>query len=559
MFKKSVKHTQGDLFCAVPSILQGKSLNQYNNQDGWHNQFREHVFSRIDESVFKVLFDQRMGAPNASVCLLVSMMILKEAFGWSDSQLFENCRFNLLVRSALGLFNLNDEVPTDSTYYLFRQRMFQYNRQHQEDLMQKTFELITGDQIRDFQVNGKSIRMDSKLIGSNIAFYSRYEIIHQSLVLFYRSLKGIDLSLFDEQEREQVKSLLEEEPGKTVYRSSKDEIQKRMQQMGHLIHKTLRIFSPNPGEPYLVLDRVFNEQYKLTGQDHQIELRQREEISSGSVQSPHDPDGTYCHKKDQKVKGYRINVTETVTKDQLNLVTSVIVDKANVPDMIFVKPAVEATKRVTAAEVERVYADGAFQSPLNDEYCRDMEMIFTGIQGSVSRFDLQMKGECLWVTDSQTGKCYQGVLAKKRKNSTQDTWVIHTQTRERFYFSQQAIRASEMRRKMNQLPVEESHKRNNVEATIHHLAYTLAKGKSRYRREIKIRTWAICRCLWINLVRIVNFVEQTCQRTSPKGRKAALLFNYRTVSIFMEAFYKKLNPQLSLFTIFYLSVNINQF
>jgi hypothetical protein len=47
------------------------------------------------------------------------MMILKEADGLSDEKIFENCRFNLLYRSALGLFNLNDSIPTESTYYLF--------------------------------------------------------------------------------------------------------------------------------------------------------------------------------------------------------------------------------------------------------------------------------------------------------------------------------------------------------------------------------------------------------------------------------------------------------
>ena len=124
MFRKSTSHTQGNLFSSVPSILDGKSLNQYNDTGGWHNQFRKLIVSRIDESIFSVLFSQKMGAPNSPVSQLVSMMILKEAFGWSDSQLFENCRFNLLVRSALGLFNLGDEIPADSTYYLFRKRIY---------------------------------------------------------------------------------------------------------------------------------------------------------------------------------------------------------------------------------------------------------------------------------------------------------------------------------------------------------------------------------------------------------------------------------------------------
>ena len=184
MFKKSELHTQGNLFSSVPSMLEGKSLSQYKDTDSWHNQFRKQIVSRIDETIFSVLFSAKMGAPNSPVSKLVGMMVLKEAFGWSDFQLFEHCRFNLLVRSALGLFNMNDEIPADSTYYLFRKRIHQHNRENNDDLLQKAFETVTRGQIKDFEVSGKSIRMDSKLFGSNIAWYSPYEIIHQTFVLF---------------------------------------------------------------------------------------------------------------------------------------------------------------------------------------------------------------------------------------------------------------------------------------------------------------------------------------------------------------------------------------
>jgi len=84
-----------------------------------------------------------MGAPNAFVSLLVIMMIMKEAFRCNDLQLFERCRFDLLTRSALGLYNLCDETPTEFTYYFFRKRVNQYNREYKEYLFQKTFETIT--------------------------------------------------------------------------------------------------------------------------------------------------------------------------------------------------------------------------------------------------------------------------------------------------------------------------------------------------------------------------------------------------------------------------------
>ena len=95
MFRKSSLHSQGKLFSSISSILEGKSLNHYNDTSGWHNQFRTQIISRIDESIFSVLYSQKMGAPNSPIVLLVGMMVLKEAFGWSDSQLFEQCRFNL--------------------------------------------------------------------------------------------------------------------------------------------------------------------------------------------------------------------------------------------------------------------------------------------------------------------------------------------------------------------------------------------------------------------------------------------------------------------------------
>lgn len=546
MFRKSDKDTQVNLFCGVPSILEGKSLTHYNNKESWHNQFRKQIIARIDESIFKVLYSEKMGAPNASISILVGMMVLKEANGWSDLQLFEQCRFNLLVRSALGLFNLSDEVPTDSTYYLFRQRIHQYNRQHGVDLLQKTFDLVTGQQITDFAVSGKSIRMDSKLFGSNIAYFSRYEIIHQTFVLFCKTLNDSEYMQFSEDERLRLKSLSEEEPLKTIYRSTKEDIQSRMQSIGILVYNTLHIFSGRASEPYNLLKRVFQEQYKIEEENQQVLLRPKEEIVSGSVQSPHDPDSAYRQKADQKVKGFSMNVTETISDGPLNLVTNVMVEKANVADTVFVQPAISATQGVTDVQVEKVYTDGAYQSPCNDDFCENIDMVFTGIQGAVSRYDLQMAPEGLQVTDKQTGECLLATPAKKLKISKEDRWFIRT-GKDKVYFNQQAIRTSNMRRTMKQRPLEESQKRNNVESTIFHVGYTLRNSKSKYRGLIKNQAWAICRCLWVNLVRIVHFLEQTCQRTAQKSRNTAVLLNFWISSAIQRTCYPKLTKQISFF------------
>jgi hypothetical protein len=531
MFKKSDKETQLDAFTSVPTMLERSALKQYSDQKHWHNQFREQVVMRIDESIFSVLFNDTTGAPNASARTLVGMMILKESFGWSDSQLFEHCHFNLLVRSALGLFNINDPLPVESTYYLLRKRIYDHQKQNGEDLMRNVFAHITSGQIKEFNVNGRSIRMDSKLIGSNIAIFSRYEIIHQTLCMFYKSLDKAAKSKLFVVDRKQLELLMKEESSKTVYHSTKDELKDRLQTIGILICNLLDQLEYLQTELYQLLHRVFNEQYKVI-EDEQIELRPREEISSSSLQSPHDPDSAYRNKGDQTVKGYSVNITETCSNDNLNLITSVIVEKANIPDTVFVEPAIAATIEVTRQLVETVYADGAYQSPNNDAYCENIDMVFTGIQGFESRYDLEMTKEGLLVTDTKTGDHMKAALAKRLKNSKEDRWRITTSTG-RKYFNQLAIRASQLRRQMKGRSLEELHKRNNVEATIFQLSYPLRNNKSKYRGLLKQKTWAYCRCLWINLIRILNFTKQICQRT----------FKIMELPLFKHSFVNYLNFQ----------------
>lgn len=511
MFKKSAKDKQLDAFSSVANVLVDKAFKEYTDDKHWHNQFRNQIVNHIDESIFSILFNETQGAPNAPVRILVGMMILKDAFGLSDSQLFEQCHFNLLIRSALGLFNMSDALPVTSTYYLLRKRIYEYQKQGGEDLMTKVFETITSQQIKEFDVNGRKIRMDSKLIGSNIALYSRFEIIHHTLSMFYNSLNNKQKYQLSKSDNQQLVNHCQEEPEKTIYHSTKQEIQERLQPMGLMIHKILNQYRHLQTEEFRLLKRVFTEQYKIAD-DQKVELRPKEEISSSSVQSPHDPDCAYRHKEDQNVKGYSVNITETCSDDGLNLITSVIVEKANTPDTSFVEPAIEQTILVTQQHVEKTYVDGAYQSPANDSVCENIDIVYTGIQGFESRYTLEETSEGVWVTDNRTGEKMKAILAKKLKNSKEDRWRINTIDGP-YYFSRLAIRASMLRRQLKERSPQELNKRCNVESTIFHFAFTLRNKKTRYRGIIKNRMWSVVRCLWINLLRIVNFSKQLCQRT----------------------------------------------
>ena len=161
--------------------------------------------------------------------------------GYSDEKLFENCRFNLLTRKALGLVNIDDKIPAESTYYLFRKRISEYEEQKNENLFEKCFQDITQKQIIEFNVSGKSLRADSKLIGSNIAFYSRYKLIHKTLLLFYKNVFHKQITLLSEKNQLILSDFVKEKAADTVYKSDKKQINNRIVILGKLINDILNI------------------------------------------------------------------------------------------------------------------------------------------------------------------------------------------------------------------------------------------------------------------------------------------------------------------------------
>lgn len=503
MFRKTAKEQQLGIFSSNDNLLSGKSKDYYQQADAWHNIFRKEVTMRIDETLFSKLFSEKMGAPNAPVRILISMMVLKEAYGWSDAQLFEHCRYHVLVRSALGLLNMDDVIPTESTYYLFRKRIVDYERTTDINIIEEAFASITKGQARDFEVSGKSIRMDSKLLSSNIAWYSRYELVHETLRLFCKELKSSGRFVVDNSLREQLDMILKEEGNKVVFRHSRDEIKSRLQEIGMLIDKLLQLYALPECTAYQTLCKVFTEQYRID-ENKILVTRDKEEITSDSVQSPHDPDSHYRNKNGNHVKGYSINVTESCDKDELHLIADIDVRPVTTGDNYFLQDGIKQSQKTFTDKIENVHADGAYHSPENQQYCKEEEMnlYLTGMHGSEGRYDLALNenGELI-VTDRVTGK---NIPSKKVKG--QEKWGIKLSNHNR-YFTHKEINNCAIRKQIQNLAVEIKNVRNNVEATIFQISYHYPNDKSRYRGLCKHVMWANIRGLWVNFVRILKHLK----------------------------------------------------
>ena len=505
-FKKSKQKSQPDLFATASFSLPERERRYMEDELSWHNEFYRNVLLNIDEEILRPLFvDGNMGAPTKQLRILIAMRMLKEGRGCSDEQLYENVRFNLVWRQAVGLFNINDECPSIDSYYMLFRRIAEYEQNNPEhvNLYKKIYQDLTAKQIKKYKIAGRTIRMDSKLIGSNIAWFSRYEIIHETFRKQVSEQEAMRIS--DQLYRQKALDFLAEDASKTVYRSDDETLGQRLLDLGIVISHILAM--RGEGEVSL-LHRVFHEQYDVD-KDGNITVRDKKLVSATSVQNPNDPDAAYRSKGGKKVKGYSTNITETCDeKDKPSLITDVQVKPANAADNGFLKDAVEDTRKVTDNSIDKVIVDGAYQSKENRNLASDeengFELVANGLQGKPSRFDLELQDDgSLEVTDKQTAEV---ITATKVKDGQWKIAVESPKGKKSYrYFDNEAIERSQNRQRMETIPWEERKKRNNVEATIFQYCFLTRNNKTRYRGLFKQTLQALARCAWINMRRLFIF------------------------------------------------------
>ncbi len=494
------------MFSSPSTMLCGRESRKYDDPSAWHNKFFREVTCNIDEEIFRPLFAEgreggKDGRPNAPIRILIAMSILKEGSGCSDEALFENCCFNMLYRSALGLVTLQEQCPSIDSYYTLRRNMVKYQEETGIDLFDKCFKGITRKQALEYRISGKAVRMDSKLISSNIAWYSRYEIIHETLKKEV-SLSEIE-SIEDQLLREQALEFYNEDARKTVYRTDSETMGKRLLTLGLVID---HILSHTIAEDKPLLRRVFSEQYDKA-EDGTVSVRDKKLVSAKSVQNPNDPDAEYRGKAGKKVKGFSTNITETCDEEgKPNIITHVDVEGATTADNTYVESGVKGSEEVTGNKVETLHSDGAYQSEDNRKFTaeNDIDFVANGIQGKPSRFDLEQTDDnALLVTDKRTGEVINAIPVND------GMWKIQTENKDGKkcwrYFGREQIAKAKTRKEVESIPFDERKKRNNVEATIFQYCFHTRNNKTRYRGLVKHKMQALARCAWINVRRLLLF------------------------------------------------------
>jgi hypothetical protein len=377
MFVENTGHFQPELF-DVTSTWHPRYSKEF--EKSWALVFYREVFCQIDEEVFKDLYSQDNGRPNAPINVLVSLELLKHLFNYSDLQLLEQYQFNVLFRASLGIRDFNSPPIAIRTIYNFRARLTSYMEENPEkgDLIAVVFRDLTEHFIAVAEINTSEQRADSTQIMPNIKRNGRlslgFEVLHKAV-----------RSLPEEILPEELKVIIK--PGfknDFIYRSAADATKSKLQIVIDLCGKLVKVAEENNFaelESVLLVKRFLEEQASFDNEAGVWVVKDGKELDSNCLQSAHDPDATFRRKGNEEYVGYVANLSETCDEDNpVQMITDYSVDKNNVHDTTLLNERLEEIKETGA---EEIYVDGGYynEEVINNAKEVGIDLHFTNMTG----------------------------------------------------------------------------------------------------------------------------------------------------------------------------------
>jgi len=326
-------------------------------QKSWAHQFRNAALQLVDEERFAKFFDKDNGRPNKPVRQVVGVLVLKDVFDLTDEQALEQLEWNTAWHYALDV--LPEEAHAcQKTLHNYRELLLQ------DGEGSGLFESMTARLIAAAGLNTRRQRQDSTHILSNIKLLTRLGLFVQTITQFLEQLRSEHPRLCDEVAAELRERYLDREGYFADARSS--EAPRRLAQAALDVYLLVQQFADHRTvsaiEAFALLQRLYGDQCVPPTTESPIQIELQEKPSSGSLQSPSDPDVTYGHKG----KGYEAQLVETCGENNpFEAVTAVSVNGANESDQQHVLPILDQVARTCGATPETLHTDAGYGSGEN--------------------------------------------------------------------------------------------------------------------------------------------------------------------------------------------------
>ena len=472
------------------------------------------VFSKIDESLFKVLYSDSRSRPNAPINAMITAIILKERKGWSYDELMDSIMFDLRTKSALGLSSIDEKPFGRATLFNFQNRIAAYEEKTGINLFEKTFEHLTSKQLEELSLKTKVQRTDSGLFTSNIRNYSRIQLLIETVLRTARIFTKEDKEALSEH----ISPYAKNGSQKYVYQLKSSDLPHELQKLGELYYA----ISQQIGEKYKdtkeyrIFQRAYQEHFTVI--EKSVVAKDSKELHSGMLQSPDDEEASFRKKRGEATKGYTINATETAHPDNpLQLLTDIAVNPNNIDDSKILEEQIDKIKEKTP-DLEELHADGAYGSPGVDAKMQKhgITLVTTAVRGRTSKVKKTITQEA---DNEYTVKCpeqeVKSTPTKNRNKAVFDTDICEScslknecgifKNKGKYYFTHSDYLTNERNNNIYKIPEERRKLRPNVEAAIKELKEKTRAGKLKVRGHFKTKIFAYSTAMSINFGRIFRY------------------------------------------------------
>ncbi len=349
-------------------------------ENSWAEVFSNELFPNINEDIFSVLYSDKASRPNTPVNVIVGALIIKELFDYSDDEMVEGLMLDIRLQYALHTTSCAEQPLSDKTLSRFRKRCYDYETLTGIDLYHECVGNLGGAMAKIMDISGRSRRMDSMMIESNIRRLSRMELLYQCVSRMAVAVNKKDKDLLPDDLKHYTDP---DDFNKVVYHQHSTDSEERIAQIikdGETLLDLCKDTFSDTAE-YELLVRCFSEQTIVDDGKRRLRTKEDGKISSSSLQSPTDPDATYHKKAGKEHIGYAANVEESVGENG-SVITDYQYEPNTQSDEQFLKDRLEQMDK--EEEPVTLVTDGAYSGKENTDLAKEknVDLVTTNLKGT---------------------------------------------------------------------------------------------------------------------------------------------------------------------------------
>jgi len=500
-------------------MLSAHMINEL--EESAEQKFYEYIFCNIKEEDFSCLYSDKDSRPNVPINCMVSAIVLQHRNKLTYEQLFNNIKFNLLTKTALGLQTL-DEIPfSEASLYNFQNKLNGYFIESGINLLEKVFDHLTEKQLKQLKIKTDIQRTDSLQAASNIRKYSRLQLLVEMLIRIYRVISETDKKEYEELFSPYVKKT----SGQFIYKLNSEDMTTELEKIGHVykeLNDKLKL-KYDEIDIFQIFERVYVEHFTVVAE--KIIIKESEELNSSCIQSPDDIDATYRKKNNKQFYGQTINVIETCNPDNaINLVTDISVHANNTDDSKELTKRIDIVKEKTYELIE-LHFDGAYGSKDNDVKFEDnsitpVQTAIRGLESSGEEIKIEKTNDENYIV-SCPKQSIEAELGTKRFKAEFDLEICSIcefasscklakmKTAKVYYFTEEEYRKKQRIKSIKELPKERRKLRANVEATMSEFSRKMNNRKLKVRGFFKATIFAFAVGISVNFGRVCRYLCST--------------------------------------------------